>query len=747
MGLGGKRGTQFLHHVQGTWGIFETPAGKVHYILTKARLGADSTDPERRLTAHLVPVREVLQPEDLDFNQLLQRDLDDHRVAVNLIPYLLTSNPTGPAFFPPIVAVLLPFRAKRPSEFAPLQQEDSVVSAEGLEWRQYDAGAHARIRRLVHADGSDHTVKLAQLWWNDEHARLVVLDGQHRAMALLAIDRTVRRAWQGSSGERYRFFYEDRIQNLLSGGIDLDAIEVPVAVSWLPDMFGPDKHPHIAARKLFVDVNKEARRPSESRLILLSDSELLNIFTRRLLSKLRNDKRGELLPLYCVEYDNPDEKPTQSARWSAMTNIHILQQMSKRLVFGPSKYLTDVTQKIGGRERRAEMDAFMRSQLALGEPFGSTLIPAVLIDDGVNYQRDSIGNTDFPLGQKEALETRFADTWGQVILDALTRIAPYRAHAEALSTLKEAWMPASAVDSLAYDALFGGVGMYWTLRDSAEHYRNECATAAGNPPVKPDTVRAWELVLKKQEEFDALRASAYLKNSNSREQKSCNAAFAMFNTNACQVGVALTIGTIWTTGIAHRRGLEHLPEVANNIIDGMNAWLMASNPTATYDHRRFLNRHEVNSPLNVIASLDTPRAIEFRYFWLEVLASPESVAVLDSSIDGVALRQARDRARLHYLQYWQDQLITNLKQTNPAQSDADRKAQARESAVAGLRKSLFRWFGISSEQFDAWLGASSASVTQANNDSDSDDDPQSVDGEAETVDAEVDIDELIDNGD
>src|SRR5271166_6391446 len=116
----------FQYHAQGTTGEFRTPAGRVNYLMTKARLGAESTDPERRLTQHLVPVREVIPSEELDFNQLLQRDLDDHRVAVSLVPYLLKPDLAGPAFFPPIVAIALPFAGQHPADF-PLLGNPEVV--------------------------------------------------------------------------------------------------------------------------------------------------------------------------------------------------------------------------------------------------------------------------------------------------------------------------------------------------------------------------------------------------------------------------------------------------------------------------------------------------------------------------------------------------------------------------------------------------------------------------------------------
>ncbi|EFG78022.1 hypothetical protein HMPREF0591_2091 [Mycobacterium parascrofulaceum ATCC BAA-614] len=88
----------FQNYTQGLMGEFKTPAGAVSYLMTKARLGKDATDPERRLTQHLVPFREVIPTKELDFNQLLQRDLDDHRVAVNLVPYILEPSQSGPAF-------------------------------------------------------------------------------------------------------------------------------------------------------------------------------------------------------------------------------------------------------------------------------------------------------------------------------------------------------------------------------------------------------------------------------------------------------------------------------------------------------------------------------------------------------------------------------------------------------------------------------------------------------------------------
>src|SRR5437016_2890473 len=118
--LAQPRPQEFMLRIEGTWGDFRTRSGQVSYIMTNARLGGEGTDWERRLTSRLRPVREVLGVADMDFDELLQRDLDDHRVATELVPYLLRGADTGPAFFPPILAVLLPFEPSGEASSFPL---------------------------------------------------------------------------------------------------------------------------------------------------------------------------------------------------------------------------------------------------------------------------------------------------------------------------------------------------------------------------------------------------------------------------------------------------------------------------------------------------------------------------------------------------------------------------------------------------------------------------------------------------
>jgi hypothetical protein len=696
---------RFLDHVRGTWGSFATPAGRVDYIMTKARLGEDANDPERRLTKSLAPVREVMEAGDLDFNQLLQRDLDDHRVAVQLIPYLMTEQANGPAFFPPVVAVLLPFRSKRPSRFAPLEAEPTLVTDDGAQWLQQRAGDAFQIQRLAAPGGQPHPGSIGKLWWNSAEAQLVVLDGQHRAMALLAVERTMTKSWQGSSGAKYRSFYEHQVQLLIDergGDLDLSKVEVPVTVCWFPEQTGEDTKPHEAARKLFVDVNKEARPPSESRIILLSDAELKNILTRRLLSELRGNNRGDLMPLYAVEYDNPQVNANRPARWSVLTSITVLKAIVERLLFGSARQLQDVAFKQGpGRHNVREQDKFLRSQLDFATLFGEEID-----DGGFPYRRDELGNANFPLGQIDTITERFAATWGRAILTLLSRTAPYASHSRALTALRDSWHRDDSSLALAYDALFSGVGVFWTLRASHDDFLEK--KAEGLKPSKSDVVVAWESLDKREQDFERLRAKEYLDSTTQNNVKRSNAAFAVFNTQACQIGQMLALGTLWE--LRKQQGsvdLNELPAFAAALVDGWNAYFAQEHGKGRDRKLAFNNsRSDITNPLNQISNMDTPQAVYFRYFWLQVLDTPAAWAHVSRWFaDRQDFTEALHAARLFYLELLIKQNASALKASRPNSPQTKLEQLAAEMAHKTLMRALRDWFYLDQDQYDQWAAS------------------------------------------
>lgn len=694
----------FRDYVQGTWGSFDTPAGRVDYIMTKARLGGDADTPERQLTKSLSPVREIMDAGDLDFNQLLQRDLDDHRVAVNLIPYLLTPQTTGPAFFPPIVAVLLPFRNKRPSSFPPLGETTSISADEAM-WQEERAGSAFQVHRLLGPDGTPHGANVGKLWWNSTEASLVVLDGQHRAMALLAVERTLSSSWQDTAGVRFRSFYEHQVLQLLkehgANGPDLLAkVEVPVTVCWFPQQTGDDARPHEAARKLFVDVNKEARPPSESRIILLSDGELSNVLARSMLSDLRARSDDSYLPLYAVEYDNPEVNSYRPARWSVLTNINLLKMAVSRCVFGPPKYLTNVMQTIGGRESDYEKDEFMRIQLDV-----ASLFPKHFDDGGFTFDRDELGDKQFPIGKMDTISDQFKKTWGRAILTLLSKTTPYAAHAAALTKLKEDWHVADTFASLAHDALFGGVGVFWTLRDSHDHYLDHRDNGTRRQP-KSDVIRAWEALKGKEADFDEYRSQEYLGSLRPERVKRCKDAYTVLNTHACQLGLIMTLGSLWELRKQQPGGadISDLPAFAEALVEGWNAFFNLEHGKAR-DRKLAFNKG-ITYPINQIANMDSAQAVYFRYFWLQALAVPaawEHVATWFS--DGEAFEATLGQARRTYLDLCIKQQKKALSTNQPNASKDDVAAEAEKLANTALKRSLRDWFYVPEADFEAWLSA------------------------------------------
>lgn len=743
--FGDRKVVVFDHRIEGTWGTFASPAGRVAFLSTKGRLGPSSTDHEWKLTQQLAPVREVLGIKDMDFNQLLQRDLDDHRIAIDLIPYVLQAAHTGPAFFPPIIAVVLPFQGKQPLNHFPTPTEltpdhDREIDAT-LAGQQYDDVF--KFEKVVAADGSDHRVCLARLSWNEQRAKLVVIDGQHRAMALVAINRTVNDDWRQSTGEKYETFYSERVTSLIaafneSGGtLDLAHVEFPVTICWFPECTSALRNPHEAARKLFVDINKNAKPPSEARLILLSDTELANVFTRELLNRVRAP--GQSLPLYAIEYDNPDSDTTRPARWSVLTNLDMLKNGVLKLAFGPKKYFTDMCAQFGGRPNWDDMNRFMRERLNVADVY-----PEEFEDGPQRIQRESIGNRCFPIydqAEKQRLLNRFVDTVGEGMLHILSNVFHFKQHLAALKGVYDGWnTTGNNVGQLAKDALFEGMGMYWTLRDGNLHYEERRRTAREQrhpAPTQPDVSKAWEILsTSKKAEFAKERCRFLLGKSTDptdAQVEESEALYQSMNTQACQVGAYLAWGAV-----AQAHPAVSLRAAVQPIVEAWNAAFL-SKRTASSDRRLIFSRKGSNR-LNAIRKLDTPLAVHYRYFWLELLCLAEARAILEASgFDNgsvAALRDASRRCYLGYLTQEQQRAIATNEPTLPA---ADRRAKASKQAAQQLKSALKHWCGTPSDEFDAWLAATGGTTSS--------DEPDlgTEDGHDDAFDEDVDLIDVPDD--
>ncbi len=104
---------------------------EVSYLLTHVSL--DSS--QGQLLDMLAPVREVFDIDQLNFEEIMQRDIDDARVSMDLIPYLLDHRSSGLVkLFPPIVVVVLPLKdlSRKPDQrYAEIRKFEEAGKKEG----------------------------------------------------------------------------------------------------------------------------------------------------------------------------------------------------------------------------------------------------------------------------------------------------------------------------------------------------------------------------------------------------------------------------------------------------------------------------------------------------------------------------------------------------------------------------------------------------------------------------------------
>ncbi|WP_421126919.1 hypothetical protein SHX45_014095 [Vibrio cholerae] len=682
------------HEITGTKGQFWSAAGTVDYILTNARLSLEENESSERLTRQLFPVRELLDFSKMDFDQLLQRDLDDHRVATELIPYLLENAHKGLSFFPPIVAAILPFRKTLPRSKFDDETEIALEKHGGAYWKGYKSGKAYKYQDLATSKGEKGSLPLSRLSWNEGGARLVVLDGQHRAMAMLAIARTITDSWK-ESGEKYKYFYENRVHEIIKnlGGDkwleeNISKIEFPVCVlkfangSSLIDQ-------HDSARKLFVDVNQNARRPSESRIILLSDNDLLNIFTRKTLNKIRTENCS--FPIYGIEYDYPgSSKKQQSSRpikWSAIANIEMLRDAVLRTVFGPTKFVDDVNIKISGKPNWTDKNRYMRETLALADWF-----PREVEYEGQIFERSKIRKDFFPKNYSDAFIEKYMDCWGNAIILVFETFLPFKAHSIALTNLLESWSTVEVHASLAKEAISQGQGMYWTLKDSYDHWKEY-----GQKEID-DTSRAWEAIGAKRNDFDRLLAKEYLGSDSQLNVENTKKFYDLFNTYASFVGLFLALASV-----AKRQNVvgSKIPKLVESIITCLNESLSMKNGKL----KTFLLR-DIDSPLNRIKGMDKPDATYFRYFWLELLYLSKD-NYLDFEVDFEVVECLISESRIGYYNYLLN-LNENFIKVNVTNSDWSKNkdeyiAKASENTKSQLKSSLKKWFGYTYPVLDRWF--------------------------------------------
>ena len=286
---------------------------EVLYLQT--HLGFDPRNTSNaEMLKQLAPVREVFDYQSLDFDEIMQRDIDDARVSTELIPYLLDATTRNTIkFFPPIIAVVLPIATgeAKPGKFYPqvstqtIQRATNDYSSKVV--RSGTVGAEAFEFEYPLVEGEEFLHDKARLRLNTNRVRIVIIDGQHRAMALIALYRNLNDGWTHQRAMPFKDYYGEWTKEKVDR-FDLSQLQLPVIVCTFPDLaegFTGDYDVIRAARSTFLTLNKTARKVSNSRNILLDDCDLVSHFLRDTLGiiKQRDVHAESAMRIWNIELD------------------------------------------------------------------------------------------------------------------------------------------------------------------------------------------------------------------------------------------------------------------------------------------------------------------------------------------------------------------------------------------------------------------------------------------------------------
>lgn len=295
-------GVQKTMYIHGTHGEFTVGVGerrvRAEFLLTKIRPGSEGSW-ENDLATQMVPWREVFNVEEMTFDELLQRDLDDSRVAHDLIPYLMGEKGAYAKFFPPILAVIVPKRTDRTGIESYYPEPKPPVGGKTEYGNLFD---------VVHLAIEGEPTPFGTIAFNRQRTGFVIVDGQHRAMAVLALHRQLNDSWAGSAHASYYAHLDPRAEQI-------QGIELPVCLVYFPELHEGDGSLadrgidlRTVCREIFLVVNRSAKHVSRSRELLLDDEDWAALMMRRSLSKLK--KRGEdeagLARIYSIAYGDSD---------------------------------------------------------------------------------------------------------------------------------------------------------------------------------------------------------------------------------------------------------------------------------------------------------------------------------------------------------------------------------------------------------------------------------------------------------
>jgi hypothetical protein len=393
---------KMTNKLRGAFGSFTT-TGALQMSFLTTRLGIDELK-------YLKTARQVLPRNILTIKELMQRDIDDKRVQQQIVNYLTPkSGQFNPVFFPPLVVAILvksnDIQSSLLDLYPPLELINNkpprkLDNNEDVWYEERFYGNAFGIRIPLNQEETDVNASdffhSSELSWDRDMVDMLVIDGQHRLIALKAALGVLE------AEEMVRGYEGSRLSPEKTAELGFNSI--PVSFIFPPQLYQnneeiPEQRTLVSVfRQVFVDVNKNAKPVSESRNILLNERDLVAVFTRNVIDTFVTEKKlpkvepidATHLPLYTFEWDSPEKKEYQFNDTRAVSTVGILYQIIEELLYTNQK------------------DEIFRTEMGVeeGDP---KLDPNINNTEGPNIS--DVNPENFASWQRLELEKRFNSKW------------------------------------------------------------------------------------------------------------------------------------------------------------------------------------------------------------------------------------------------------------------------------------------------------------------------------------------------
>jgi len=343
-----------------------------------------------------------IRPDKIDFELLMQRDIDEERVRLEMEPYL---NPTTEnftpseirsrsVFFPPLLAAIVPTKGKAMEAYYTDEKGDITLNKSNnkehvtREWAglfklTYFSSSSPHAHRIqINAGENDSTndspmevgvqcepvqLEIRVAKGSQYGAKLVIIDGQHRLFTLKQV-------------------YEKNPELLEHIGVPVCILFAPNATVQKNREYAPHRVPTVPEvfRHLFVDVNNTAKQVGGHFNILLSDDTIGSIVCRKFCDYVLNERGAE--GLAAIEWNTKTK--TDSAKITRAYSLSSIGIIDKAL-----------DESIGNRKRLMEY-------LLNLEEVEDVLYPNGNHKDEVALDYPVVKWNKFALGQKNIIETQ-----------------------------------------------------------------------------------------------------------------------------------------------------------------------------------------------------------------------------------------------------------------------------------------------------------------------------------------------------